>query len=103
MSVAKRALRAGPAGTARDAFAGFPVTNIPIAGKTGTAELTSESTQLQDAWFVSYAKQSDGTSPVAVAVLVDPEDMDITRSEIAGGKLGAPIAKAVMQAVLKKS
>ncbi|MFD9637071.1 penicillin-binding protein 2, partial [Streptomyces violascens] len=54
------------------------------------------------AWFVSYAKQSDGTSPVAVAVFVDPSDMDIQRSEIAGGKLGAPIAKSVMEAVLKK-
>ncbi|WJV46967.1 peptidoglycan D,D-transpeptidase FtsI family protein [Streptomyces flavofungini] len=80
------------------------IDGVTVGGKPGTAQHGSNvRDQRPYAWFVSYAKQSDGTSPVAVAVLVDPEDMDITRSEIAGGKLGAPIAKAVMKAVLKKS
>ncbi|MFJ8389979.1 peptidoglycan D,D-transpeptidase FtsI family protein [Streptomyces sp. NPDC094438] len=76
---------------------------VTVGGKTGTAQHGADVREERPyAWFVSYAKQSDGTSPVAVAVFVDPADMDIQRSEIAGGKLGAPIAKAVMEAVLKK-
>ncbi|MGP3974017.1 hypothetical protein ACTWQF_08190 [Streptomyces sp. 8N114] len=46
--------------------------------------------------------EADGSSPVAVAVFVDPEDMDISRSAIAGGRLGAPVAKSVIQAVLDR-
>ncbi|KUF17508.1 peptidoglycan D,D-transpeptidase FtsI family protein [Streptomyces silvensis] len=79
------------------------IEGVTVGGKPGTAQ---HGANVRDerpyAWFVSYAKKSDGTSPVAVAVLVDPQDMDISRSEIAGGKLGAPIAKAVMEAVLKR-
>ncbi|MER5299103.1 peptidoglycan D,D-transpeptidase FtsI family protein [Streptomyces lasiicapitis] len=80
------------------------IDGVTVGGKPGTAQHGADVRDERPyAWFVSYAKQSDGSSPVAVAVLVDPEDMDISRSEIAGGKLGAPIAKAVMEAVLKKS
>ncbi|MFD6431683.1 peptidoglycan D,D-transpeptidase FtsI family protein [Streptomyces venezuelae] len=76
---------------------------VTVGGKPGTAQHGADVRDERPyAWFVSYAKQSDGTSPVAVAVLVDPEDMDISRSEIAGGRLGAPIAKAVMEAVLRR-
>ncbi|WP_306334049.1 penicillin-binding protein 2 [Streptomyces sp. KL118A] len=76
---------------------------VTVGGKPGTAQHGADVRDERPyAWFVSYAKQPDGTSPVAVAVLVDPEDMDISRSEIAGGRLGAPIAKAVMEAVLKR-
>jgi peptidoglycan glycosyltransferase len=39
-----------------------------------------------------------GNPAVAVAVIV--EDADIPRNDIAGGRLAAPIAKAVMQAAL---
>ncbi|WP_327704597.1 penicillin-binding protein 2 [Streptomyces decoyicus] len=79
------------------------IDGVTVGGKTGTAQ---HGANVHDerpyAWFVSYAKQSDGSSPVAVAVFVDPKDMDIPRSEIAGGKLGGPIAKSVMEAVLNK-
>ncbi|MEU9099673.1 penicillin-binding protein 2 [Streptomyces sp. NPDC048361] len=79
------------------------IDGVTVGGKTGTAQHGADVREQRPyAWFVSYAKQSDGTSPVAVAVFVDPADMDIERSDIAGGKLGAPIAKAVMRAVLKK-
>jgi peptidoglycan glycosyltransferase len=37
---------------------------------------------------------------VAVAVVV--EDADIPRQDIAGGRVAAPIARAVMQAVLEQ-
>ncbi|MFG2891822.1 peptidoglycan D,D-transpeptidase FtsI family protein [Streptomyces sp. NPDC048248] len=77
------------------------IDGVTVGGKTGTAQHGADvGDERPYAWFVSYAKQSDGSSPVAVAVFVDPEDMDIPRSEIAGGKLGGPIAKSVMQAVL---
>jgi penicillin-binding protein A len=36
----------------------------------------------------------------AVAVAVIVEDADIPRNDIAGGRLAAPIAKAVMEAAL---
>ncbi|MCT9088670.1 penicillin-binding protein 2 [Streptomyces sp. ASQP_92] len=76
---------------------------VTVGGKTGTAQHGADVREQRPyAWFVSYAKQSDGSSPVAVAVFVDPSDMDIERADIAGGKLGAPIAKSVMAAVLKK-
>ncbi|MCX5383946.1 penicillin-binding protein 2 [Streptomyces sp. NBC_00083] len=79
------------------------IDGVTVGGKTGTAQHGADVREQRPyAWFVSYAKRSDGTSPVAVAVFVDPADMDIERSEIAGGKLGAPIAKAVMEAVLRK-
>ncbi|MGY5124891.1 peptidoglycan D,D-transpeptidase FtsI family protein [Streptomyces nigrescens] len=79
------------------------IDGVTVGGKTGTAQHGANVTDERPyAWFVSYAKQSDGSSPVAVAVFVDPKDMDIPRSEIAGGKLGGPIAKSVMEAVLKK-
>ncbi|MFF4601858.1 peptidoglycan D,D-transpeptidase FtsI family protein [Streptomyces sp. NPDC001339] len=79
------------------------IDGVTVGGKTGTAQHGVDvNDERPYAWFVSYAKQADGTSPIAVAVFVDPKDMDIDRDEIAGGKLGGPIAKAVMEAVLKK-
>ncbi|MFG2228305.1 peptidoglycan D,D-transpeptidase FtsI family protein [Streptomyces sp. NPDC048644] len=87
------------AGTAKKA----QIDGVTVGGKTGTAQHGADvGDERPYAWFVSYAKQSDGSSPVAVAVFVDPKDMNIPRSEIAGGKLGGPIAKSVMEAVLKK-
>ena len=77
----------GPSGTAREAFAGFPTSNIPIAGKTGTAELTSESTNLQDAWFVSYAPADD---PKYVVVVY------LQRSGH-GGESAAPVAREIFE------
>ncbi|MFJ6746942.1 MULTISPECIES: peptidoglycan D,D-transpeptidase FtsI family protein [unclassified Streptomyces] len=79
------------------------IDGVTVGGKTGTAQHGADvNDERPYAWFVSYAKKSDGSSPVAVAVFVDPKDMDIPRSEIAGGKLGGPIAKSVMEAVLGK-
>ncbi|MDG4861773.1 penicillin-binding protein 2 [Streptomyces sp. T-3] len=79
------------------------IDGVTVGGKPGTAQHGADVRDERPyAWFVSYAKLSDGSSPVAVAVFVDPEDMEISRPEIAGGRLGAPIAKAVMQAVLKR-
>ncbi|HEX6515983.1 MAG TPA: penicillin-binding transpeptidase domain-containing protein, partial [Nocardioidaceae bacterium] len=50
------------------------------------------------AWFISFAPADD--PQVAVAVLVD--DPSVPRSEISGSGLAAPIAKSVMEAVIRR-
>ncbi|MFI8824255.1 peptidoglycan D,D-transpeptidase FtsI family protein [Streptomyces sp. NPDC053431] len=72
---------------------------VKVGGKTGTAQHGERNAKRPYAWFISYAKTAQG-SPVAVAVIVeDSEGTD--REDISGGGLAAPIAKAVMKAVLK--
>jgi peptidoglycan glycosyltransferase len=72
------------------------IDGVEVGGKTGTAQTTPD--QPPYAWFVSFAP-ADNPS-VAVAVLI--EKADVGRDEISGGKLAAPIAKAVMEAVIGK-
>ncbi|GAA2168580.1 penicillin-binding protein 2 [Pedococcus bigeumensis] len=69
-------------GTARGAFAGFPLGQWPVAGKTGTAEAFGK----QDtSWFVSYAPT---TRPrYAVAVVVSQGGT--------GAQAAAPAARAI--------
>ena len=67
-----------------------------VAGKTGTAQSGIDDVAPY-AWFVSFAPADD--PQVAVAVMI--ESADIPRDEIAGGTYGGPIAKAVMEAVIK--
>jgi peptidoglycan glycosyltransferase len=73
------------------------IPGVTVGGKTGTAQHGENNEENPYAWFISYAKTGDG-SPVAVAVVV--EDSDATRENISGGGLAAPIAKAVMKAVI---
>jgi len=66
-----------------------------VAGKTGTAQHGGGTRP--HAWFVSFAPANDPQIAVAVVVesgLDDPSD-------ISGGRLAAPIAKAVMEAYLR--
>ncbi|MFF9346709.1 peptidoglycan D,D-transpeptidase FtsI family protein [Streptomyces sp. NPDC014734] len=70
-----------------------------VGGKTGTAQHGLNNSEKPYAWFISYAKTDKG-SPVAVAVVV--EDGEANRDDISGGGLAAPIAKAVMKAVIDK-
>jgi peptidoglycan glycosyltransferase len=72
------------------------ITGIEVAGKTGTAQSGIDNVPPY-AWFVSFAPADN--PEVAVAVMI--EQADISRGEIAGGLLGGPIAKAVMEAVIK--
>ncbi|MGY0059991.1 penicillin-binding transpeptidase domain-containing protein [Streptomyces sp. LZ34] len=74
------------------------IPGVTVGGKTGTAQHGVANSKNPYAWFLSYAKAKDGSSPVAVAVVV--EGSDTVRDDIAGGKLAAPIAKDVMKAVL---
>jgi penicillin-binding protein A len=71
------------------------IPGVRVAGKTGTAQSAPDRPPY--AWFVSFA--AAGSDPkVAVAVLVQNAGVD--RGEISGNGLAAPIAKAVMEAVL---
>lgn len=79
-------------GTAASARIG----GVDVAGKTGTAQSTADRPPY--AWFVSYAPADN--PQVAVAVVV--ESSNTARSEIAGGRLAGPIARAVMQAVMDR-
>ncbi len=72
------------------------IPGIQVAGKTGTAQ-TGQTAKSPYAWFISFAPADN--PQVAVAVMI--QNADIPRSEIAGGLLGGPIAKAVMEAVIK--
>ncbi|OIV37204.1 penicillin-binding protein [Mangrovactinospora gilvigrisea] len=75
------------------------ISGAVVGGKTGTAQHGENNVATPYAWFVSYAKPSAGAeSPVAVAVIV--EDGSANRADISGGGLAAPVAKAVMEAVL---
>jgi peptidoglycan glycosyltransferase len=81
----------------------FPaaIPGIQVAGKTGTAQ--SGLTQPNGdevppyAWFVGFAPAN--APKVAVAVMI--QHVNAPTDEIHGGSLGGPIAKAVMEAVIK--
>jgi peptidoglycan glycosyltransferase len=77
-------------GTGRNA----QIPGVEVGGKTGTAQ--TDPRRKPFAWFTSFAPADD--AKVAVAVVI--EDADVPRSDIAGGRLAAPIARAVMLAAL---
>ena len=66
-----------------------------VAGKTGTAQHGVGASP--HAWFIGFAPANK--PQVAVAVLV--ENGGDLGSEATGGRVAAPIAKAVMEAVLR--
>jgi penicillin-binding protein A len=70
------------------------ISGIQVAGKTGTAE--DQPNGNPDAWFVSFAPASDPTIVVAVVVL-NGGDLG---SEATGGRVAAPIARAVIETAL---
>lgn len=67
------------------------VSGTTVGGKTGTAQ--SDPDRPPYAWFVGFAKDPD----VAIAVFI--EEADIQRSDIAGGRLGGPIFRQVVEAL----
>jgi peptidoglycan glycosyltransferase len=70
------------------------IDGVEVAGKTGTAQ--HDPGKPPHAWFISFAPATD--AKIAVAVVV--EDGGVTGSEIGGGRVAAPIARQVMEAVL---
>lgn len=70
------------------------IDGVAVAGKTGTAQTGND--EAPHAWFTSFAPADD--PQVAVAVVV--ENGGSLGSETSGGRVAAPIARAVMEAVL---
>nr|WP_239062625.1 penicillin-binding transpeptidase domain-containing protein [Streptomyces sp. SID13031] len=71
------------------------ISGVDVAGKTGTAQSSKE--RAPYAWFTSFAPAND--PQVAVAVIVE-DAAGVARDDISGGRLAAPVAKKVMEAVL---
>jgi penicillin-binding protein A len=70
------------------------IPGIQVAGKTGTAE--DQPNGNPDAWFVSFAPAENPRIVVAVVVL----NGGSLGSEATGGRVAAPIARAVIEAAL---
>ena len=69
---------------------------ISVAGKSGTAETVKSAAP--HAWFTSFAPAND--PEVVVAVIL--ENGGDAGNEATGGRVAAPIARAVMEAVMNK-
>jgi cell division protein FtsW (lipid II flippase) len=65
-------------------------TTVPMAGKTGTAELENEPSH---AWFIGFAPYGAGTRKIAVSVLVE--------NGVYGGTNAAPAAAEIVNAAVK--
>jgi peptidoglycan glycosyltransferase len=72
------------------------IPGVPVAGKTGTAQHATG--QPPHAWFIAFAPAD--APRVAVAVLV--EDGGGLGSDATGGRVAAPIAKSIIEAVLRR-
>ena len=68
------------------------IPGVPVAGKTGTAELGLGN--VYDAWFVAFAPADNPRYVVAVVVEKQPNGF--------GGSVSAPIAKAILEKLLHR-
>ncbi len=71
------------------------IAGVEVAGKTGTAQ--HQRGEPPHGWFVSFAPADDPQVAVGVVVLNGGGE----GGEATGGKIAAPIAKAVMEAAMK--
>jgi penicillin-binding protein 2 len=71
-------------GTAAATFEGFPVQQIPVAGKTGTSEIAGKQ---PTAWFCGFAPIGDPKYVVAVAMEQGGH----------GGESAAPVARRILE------
>jgi peptidoglycan glycosyltransferase len=69
------------------------IAGVRVAGKTGTAQTGNDNPAV--AWFVAFAPAQ--SPEVAVAVVVE----DAGAAEVSGNQLAAPIARSVIEAVLR--
>jgi penicillin-binding protein 2 len=74
-------------GTAASPFAGFPLDQFPVAGKTGTAQRGD--TGENDSWFLSYGPADDPGYVIAVYV----------EQAGHGGTTSAPIARQIWEGI----
>jgi penicillin-binding protein 2 len=78
----------GSEGTAAGAFAGFPLEEFPLAGKTGTAEIGN--TDKNYAWFISYGPTDDVSYVISVYI----------ERAGHGGESAAPVARQIWEGIL---
>jgi peptidoglycan glycosyltransferase len=71
------------------------IDGVTVAGKTGTAEVGEG--RRAHAWFTGFAPADD--PQIAVAVVV--ENGGDTSSEVSGGRVAGPIARQIMEAVVR--
>lgn len=71
-------------GTAKEAFAGFPLTSYPVSGKTGTAEIYG---QQPTSWFTSYGPRTASGHQYVVVAMISQGGT--------GATAAAPTARAV--------
>jgi len=75
-----------PGGTAAGVFADWPSAQIPVAGKTGTAEVEGHK---DTSWFASFAPAND---PQYVVIVSIPDSGQ-------GAQFAAPVAKQIYQGI----
>jgi peptidoglycan glycosyltransferase len=69
------------------------INGVSVAGKTGTAQTGNDRPSV--AWFVAFAPAN--APKVAVAVMIEEAGV----AEVSGNSLAAPIAKDVIEAILR--
>lgn len=74
-------------GTAASAFSGFPLGSWPVAGKTGTAQVTNKA---DTSLFVGYGPVDSRDAEIAVAVVLEEAGF--------GSTAAAPIARTMLEA-----
>ena len=74
-------------GSGRTAFAGFPLDQIPVASKTGSAQVTGD--KVSTSWFASYAPANDPQYAVV---------MMVTQGGT-GGKTSGPSVRKIYEAL----
>ena len=62
---------------------------VPVAGKTGTAEVGRGATRRKNAWFIAYAPAEDPT--VAIALIIE--------NGVSGGTTAAPRVGAILKSI----
>ena len=74
-------------GSGRDPFSGFPLDQIPVASKTGSAQVTGD--KVSTSWFASYAPADDPQYAVV---------MMVTQGGL-GSKTSAPSVRKIYEAL----
>ncbi|MFE4450760.1 penicillin-binding transpeptidase domain-containing protein [Streptomyces sp. NPDC056796] len=77
------------------------IDGVTVGGKTGTAQHGVDNSGTPYAWFIAWAQAPDSGRP-AVAVAVVVEDAEANRADVSGGGNAAPVARAVMEAALRR-
>jgi peptidoglycan glycosyltransferase len=74
------------------------IPGVVVGGKTGTAQLGTDPPS-SHAWIIGFAGPPGQPASVAVAVIVEAQP---GADEQTGGRVAAPIAKAVLEAALAR-